>query len=153
MFQQIMLVGNLGRDPEMRYTPSGVPVATFSMAVSRRWTGQDGQPQEKTVWFRITAWRRDAELVSQYLTKGRQVLVIGEIEEPTTWTDREGNTRASLEVTARTIRFIGGRGEGIGVGEEHAAAPAPAPAGRKGRSGNAPAPGNGPELTDDDIPF
>jgi single-strand DNA-binding protein len=111
MFQQIIIVGNLGRDPEMRYTPSGVPVTSFSVATSRRWTGQDGQPQEKTVWFRVTAWRRDAELASQYLTKGRQVMVIGEMEEPSTWTDRDGNSRASLEMTARNIRFLGGRGE------------------------------------------
>lgn len=111
MFQQITIVGNLGQDPEMRYTPSGVPVTTFSVATNRRWTGQDGQTQEKTVWFRVTAWRRDAELASQYLSKGRQVLVIGEMEEARPWTDRDGNTRASLEVTARTIRFIGGRGD------------------------------------------
>ncbi len=152
MFQQIMLLGNLGSDPEMRYTPSGVPVATFSLAVNRVFNNPEGQRQEKTTWFRVTAWRRDAELVSQYLTKGRQVLIIGEIEEARPWTDREGNARASLEVTARTIRFVGGRGEGTGAGDEHASAPAPAA--RKGSSGGgAPAPGNGPELTDDDIPF
>lgn len=111
MFQQIILVGNLGRDPEMRYTPSGVPVTDFSVAVSRRWTGQDGQQQEKTVWFRVTAWRRQAELASQYLTKGRQVMVIGEVEEPDVWQDREGNYRSNLQVTARTIQFLGGRGD------------------------------------------
>lgn len=111
MFQQIILIGNLGRDPEMRYTPSGVPVTDFSVAVSRRWTGQDGQQQEKTVWFRVTAWRRQAELASQYLTKGRQVMVIGEVEEPDVWQDREGNHRASLQVTARTIQFLGSRAD------------------------------------------
>jgi single-strand DNA-binding protein len=111
MFQQIIIVGNLGRDPEMRYTPSGVPVTDFSVAVSRRWTGQDGQQQEKTVWFRVTAWRRQAELASQYLSKGRQVMVIGEVEEPDVWQDREGNYRSNLQVTARTIQFLGGRGD------------------------------------------
>ena len=111
MFQQIILVGNLGRDPEMRYTPSGVPVTDFSVAVSRRWTGQDGQQQEKTVWFRVTAWRRQAELASQFLSKGRQVMVIGEVEEPDVWQDRDGNNRASLQVTARSIQFLGSRAD------------------------------------------
>jgi single-strand DNA-binding protein len=116
MFQQITLVGNLGRDPEMRYTPSGVPVASFSVATSKRFQGQDGQWQEKTIWFRVSAWRKNAENVSQYLTKGSKVLIIGEIEEPRPWTDKEGNTQVSLEVTAQTIRFLSTRGEGMGGG-------------------------------------
>lgn len=111
MYQQITLVGNLGRDPEMRYTPSGVAVTNFSVATSRSWTGQDGQRQEKTVWFRVAAWRGLAETCNQYLTKGQRVLVVGEVEEPSTWTDQEGNTRASLEVTARTVRFLNTRAE------------------------------------------
>ena len=121
MFQQIIIVGNLGQDPEMRYTPSGVPVTNFSVATSRRWTGQDGQPQEKTVWFRVTAWEKQAEVASQYLTKGRQVMVIGEMEEARPWTDRDGNQRASLEVRVRSIQFLGGRGDmdmGGGYGGE-----------------------------------
>ena len=112
MYQQITLVGNLGNDPEMRYTPSGVPVTSFSLAVNKSWTGQDGQKQDKTTWFRVTTWRKQAEIVSQYLTKGRQVLVIGEIEDARPWTDKDGNQRASLEVTAQTVRFIGGRDGG-----------------------------------------
>ncbi len=111
MYQQITLVGNLGRDPEMRYTPSGVAVTNFSVATSRSWTGQDGQRQENTVWFRVAAWRRLAETCNQYLTKGQRVLVVGEVEEPSTWTDQEGNSRASLEVTARTVRFLNTRAE------------------------------------------
>lgn len=110
MYQNLTLVGNLGGDPEMRYTPSGLPVATFSLAVSRSWV-TDGQKQEKTVWFRVTCWRKLAETVSQYLTKGKQVLVVGEIEEARAYTDKQGNTRASLEVTAQTVRFIGQRGD------------------------------------------
>jgi len=109
MYQQITLIGNLGGDPEMRYTPSGVPVTSFSLAVNRSWTGQDGQKHDKTTWFRITVWRKQAEIVSQYLTKGRQVLVIGEVEDARPWTDKDGNPRASLEVTATSIRFFGGR--------------------------------------------
>ena len=111
MYQQITLIGNLGRDPEMRYTPSGVAVTNFSVATSRSWTGQDGQRQDKTVWFRVAAWDRQAETCNQYLTKGQKVLVVGELEEPSTWTDREGNTRASLEVRARTVRFLNSRAE------------------------------------------
>ncbi len=146
MFQQITLVGNLGQDPEMRYTPSGVPVTSFSLAVNRVWTGQDGQRQEKTTWFRVTAWRRDAELASQYLSKGRQVLVVGEMEEARPWTDKDGNQRASLEVTARTIRFIGSRGDSSGGdygNEEHAAS----------GSGSNSSGGGAPAMQDEDIPF
>ena len=82
MYQQITLIGNLGRDPEMRYTPTGLPVTSFTMAVSRNWVGQDGQRQEKTIWFRVTAWRKLAETASQYLRKGSKVLVVGELEDP-----------------------------------------------------------------------
>ena len=109
MYQQITLIGNLGADPEMRYTPNGLPVTSFRMAVSRSWTGQDGQRQEKTVWFRVTAWRKLAETASQYLTKGSKVLVVGEMEDPNAYIDKDGKPRASLEVTASTIRFLSTR--------------------------------------------
>ena len=152
MFQQITLVGNLGSDPEMRYTPSGVAVATFSLAVNRVWNDPNGQRQEKTTWFRVSAWRREAELVSQYLTKGRQVLIIGEVEEARAFTDRDGNQRASLEVTARTIRFIGGRGDGTGGTGDFQREPARAQGNGGKAGGRAPEPmDDGP--TDEDIPF
>lgn len=138
MFQQITLVGNVGRDPEMRYTPSGVPFTSFSMAVNRRWTGQDGQTQEKTLWFRVVAWRKLAETVSQYLTKGSKVLVVGELETPSTYTDREGQIRVSLEVTASTVRFLSGRSDGEG-----------APMGHSGAAVAESSPG----MSDEDIPF
>ncbi len=138
MYQQITLIGNLGRDPEMRYTPTGVPVTSFTMAVSRSWVGQDGQRQEKTTWFRVTAWRKLAETASQYLTKGSKVLVVGELEDPNAYIDREGQARASLEVTAQTIRFLSTRGE---------AGSAPVGAG-----GSAPA-DNSDAMSDEDIPF
>ena len=147
MYQQITLVGNLGRDPEMRYTPSGVAVTSFSVAVNRSWTGQDGQRQDRTTWFRISAWRRLAETCNQYLTKGQRVLVVGELEEPNTWTDREGNTRASLEVTARTVRFMNTRAESEAM------------AGGWGQSGGQNAPAGGGQEGDamasgeEDIPF
>jgi single-strand DNA-binding protein len=111
MYQHIDIVGNLGRDPEMRFTPDGTPVCNFTVAVNRRWTGADGTPAEKTTWFRVTAWRRLAEVCNQYLTKGRQVLVVGEIDT-SAWTDQEGKARASLELTAQTVKFLGaGTGE------------------------------------------
>ena len=149
MFQQITLVGNLGRDPEMRYTPSGVPVTSFSVATSRRYQGQDGQWQEKTIWFRATAWRKTAETVSQYLTKGSKVLIIGELEEPRPWTDKDGNTQVSLEVTVQTIKFLSARGENSGGGDFQRE---PSRAQGNGGQGG----GNGPSddgPTDEDIPF
>ena len=100
---------NLGGDPKMNLTQDGTPVTSFSVAASRRWRAQDGTTQEKTVWFRVSAWERQAELCNQYLTKGQRVLVVGEIEEPRIYTDREGNTRASLDVRARNVRFLSPR--------------------------------------------
>ena len=129
------------------YTPSGVAVTNFSVATSRSWTGQDGQRQEKTVWFRVAAWDRLAETSNQYLTKGQRVLVVGEMEEPSTWTDREGNTRASLEVRARTVRFLNTRAENEAL------------ASGMGQSGGQDAPmGDGPDGDpapggEEDIPF
>lgn len=149
MFQQITLVGNLGRDPEMRYTPSGVPVTSFSVAVNKRYQGQDGQWQDKTIWFRVTAWRKLAETASQYLTKGSKVLVVGELEEPRIWTDRDGQAQASLDVTAQTIRFLSSRGDTAGGGGDYQREPAPAPARGNSTPANTPA----SDLSDEDIPF
>ena len=122
MYQKTIVVGHLGRDPEMRYTPTGVPVTSFSIATTRKWTNANGEPQEKTTWFRVTCWRKLAESAAQYLKKGQAVLVEGEIDA-SAWTDKEGNPRASLELNALNWRFVGGRGEGGeaaggGVGEE-----------------------------------
>lgn len=121
MYQQITLVGNLGRDPEMRYTASGAAVTSFPVATSQRWTGADGQRNEKTIWFRVSAWERQAETCNQYLTKGQRVLVVGEMEEPYVYTDQEGNPRASLQVRARNVQFLNSRAEreamGVGGGQ------------------------------------
>ena len=116
MYQKVIIVGNLGRDPELRYTPQGTPVTTLSVATNRRWTGADGSPQEETVWFRVTAWRQLAETCAQYLTKGRQVLVEGtltpdrETGGPKVWTRQDGTSGASYDVRAFTVQFLGGRG-------------------------------------------
>jgi single-strand DNA-binding protein len=113
MYQKLTIAGNLGQDPEMRYTPDGTPVTNFSVATNRRWTTADGSEGEETVWFRVTAWRRMAEVCNEYLEKGRQVLVEGRLRPdpetggPKVWTDRNGNPRASFEVTAQTVKFLG----------------------------------------------
>jgi len=117
MYQRITIVGNLGNDPEMRYTPSGVPVTKFSVATNRRWTNADGTPGEETAWFRISAWRNLAETCNQYLSKGRQVLVEGRLVPdkdtggPRVWTGNDGVARASYELTALNVIFLGGRAE------------------------------------------
>jgi single-strand DNA-binding protein len=117
MYHKIIIVGNLGRDPEMRYTPDGTPVTTFSVATNRKWNNPDGSQGEETTWFRVTAWRRLAETCNQYLQKGRLVLIEGELKPdpatgaPRLWTGNDGITRSSFEVTARTVKFLGGRGE------------------------------------------
>jgi single-strand DNA-binding protein len=106
MYQQWIGIGNLGSDVEMRYTPAGVPVASFSLAVNKRFTNASGETTDKTVWLRVTCWRKQAEIVSTYLSKGSKVFVVGEIEEARAFTDRSGNNRASLEVTASRIVFL-----------------------------------------------
>ena len=111
------VVGNLGNDPEMRYTPSGVPVTRFSVATNRRWTSADGSPGEETTWFRVSAWRGLAETCNQYLSKGRQVLVEGRLSPdresggPRIWTGNDGVPRSSYEITALEVKFLGGRAD------------------------------------------
>lgn len=119
MYQKTIVIGNLGSDAEMRYTPSGVPVTSFSLATNRRWTNQNGEQQEKTTWFRVTIWRKQAETAAQYLKKGQLVLVEGDVEARA-YTDRDGSPRASLDLTATNWRFVGssGRGEGSGAASE-----------------------------------
>ena len=112
MYQQITVVGNLGNDPEMRYAPnSGDPVTSFSVAAGRSWTGADGQKHEKTVWFRVSIWGKQAEACATYLAKGRQVMVVGEVEAPRVFTDRDGNARAALEIKASSVQFLGQKGD------------------------------------------
>jgi len=127
MFQKVILVGNLGRDPEMRYTPGGQAVCNLSVATNRTWS-RDGEQQKETAWFRVTVWGRQAETVNQYLKKGRSVLVEGRLNpdengNPRIWTSNDGQPRASFEVTAQTIRFLGGRGEEMGFDEDQGDGP------------------------------
>lgn len=115
-FHTVILIGNLGRDPEMRYTPSGQPVTSFNVASNRSYTGSDGQKVDETIWFRITAWGKQAETCNQYLRKGSKVLVEGRLVPdknggPRIWTKQDGTPGASFEVTASTVRFLSTRGE------------------------------------------
>lgn len=112
MYQQVTLIGNLGNDPELRYTPNGTPVANFRLAVNKRWTGDNGQQHEKTTWFKVATWRRQAETCAEYLTKGSRVMVLGEIDEARPWLDNDGNPHASMEVTAQHVRFLSSRNGG-----------------------------------------
>lgn len=109
-YQQVIIVGNLGRDPEMRYLQSGVPVCNFTVAVNQV-TGSAENRTEKTVWFRVAAWRELGERCSQYLAKGRQVMVIGTVDARA-YTDNSGQPQATLELTARDVRFLGSREDG-----------------------------------------
>lgn len=106
-FNKVILVGNLGRDPELRYTPQGTPVASFSMATNERRKDKAGEMQDHVTWFRVTLWGRQAETAAQYLVKGRPVYIEGRlrVEE---WTDRDGKARHTLEVHATDMQFIGG---------------------------------------------
>ena len=111
MYQRIILIGRLGRDPESRFLPDGTPVTTFSVATDRRWTDANGQQQSKTVWFRVMAWRRLAETCNQYLSKGQLVMVEGDVQEPKPYQGKDGTWRASLDVTARSVQFLSSKGE------------------------------------------
>jgi single-strand DNA-binding protein len=121
MYHKVVLVGNLGRDPEMRYTPSGQAVTNLSVASNRRYTDSAGEQRDETVWFRVSVWGRQAETVHQYLRKGRQVLVEGTLRpdengNPRMWTGNDGQARASYEVNAQTVRFLGGRADEVDSG-------------------------------------
>jgi single-strand DNA-binding protein len=117
MFHTIIVVGNVGRDAEMRYTPSGQVVASFSVATNRQYTASSGEQVKETIWFRISAWGKQAEVCNQYVKKGMKVLVEGRLTAdqgtggPRIWTGNDGSPRASFEVTAATVRFLSSRGE------------------------------------------
>lgn len=138
-FNKIILIGNLGRDPELRYTPQGTPVCSFTVATNEKRKDRAGETQDFTTWFRVTLWGRQAETASQYLTKGRPIYVEGKLrlEE---WTDRDGKQRHTLEVHATDMQFIGG-----GRADE---------AGATGsKVSTAEQVSSEADLSDDDIPF
>jgi single-strand DNA-binding protein len=116
-YQTVILVGNLGRDPEMRYTPSGQAVTNLSLAVNDDYTNSQGERIKRTIWVRVSTWGKQAENCNQYLKKGSKVLVEGRLTAdpatggPRIWTGQDGQTRASYEVSAVTVRFLSSRGE------------------------------------------
>lgn len=129
MYQKIIVAGNLGGDPEMRYMPDGTPVTNFSLATNKKWTDKaTGEPKEETCWFRVAVWRGQAESVNEYLSKGRQCIVEGKLKpDPTTggpriWTRPDGTVGATYEITADVVRFIGSKDD---VGESGAPARSP----------------------------
>jgi single-strand DNA-binding protein len=118
---KMLVIGNLGGDPEMRYMPNGDPVTSFSVATNRRYTTRDGEQREETEWFRVTTWRQLAEQCNQYLTKGRRVYVEGRLKT-STWTGQDGQTRITVEIDANQVVFLdsgpmGQGGEGGPGGE------------------------------------
>ena len=142
MYHTIIIVGNLGKDPEMRYTPSGQAVTSFSVATNRKYTSSNGEQVNETIWFRVSAWGKTAEICNQYLKKGSKVLVEGRLTPdkntggPRIWQKQDGTSGASFEVTAGTVRFLTSRGEGDASG-----------GGMPADSGDLSAP------AEDDIPF
>ena len=128
MYHTIIIVGNVGRDPEMRYTPSGQAVTSFSVASSRNYTGSNGQKVEETIWFRVSAWGKQAETCNNYLRKGSKVLVEGRLTpgengSPRIWNRNDGTAGASYEVSASTVRFLSSRNEAGGAPVEEGGAP------------------------------
>jgi single-strand DNA-binding protein len=123
MYQTIIIAGNLGRDPEMRYTQGGQAVTNFSVAVNDNYTNSQGERVERTIWFRVSTWGKQAEICAQYLKKGRKVLVEGRlVADPATGSPRvfsrqDGSTGSSFEISASTVRFLSSRDEQGGTGE------------------------------------
>ncbi len=119
---KVMIIGHLGRDPEMRYTPSGRPVTTFSVATSRSWNTVDGERHQETEWFNIVAWGNLAEICKQYLTKGQQVYIEGRLQTRK-WEDKEGNKHSSVEIVANGMMMLGERRDANSHHAEEAEAP------------------------------
>jgi len=118
MYELTLIVGRVGRDPELRMTPHGLPVTNFSVAVNHRYTDPQGQLQERVKWYRITAWRKLAEACAQYVKKGQRILVEGEVDAAA-WVDsKDGSARAALELTATTVRFLSEREEPSDAGAQ-----------------------------------
>lgn len=142
---KVILVGRLGNDPEVRMTTGGQAVASFSVATNERWTGKNGEPEERTEWHRIVAWGRLAELCREYLQKGSQVYVEGRLQTRE-YEDKDRIKRRVTEINAREVVFLSGRGQGKG-------APAPEEGGEVSYASRRPVGPAEPAVADDDIPF
>ena len=135
MYQLLTIIGRLGADPELRYTPAGVPVCSFDVATDKTWNNDQGQKQTETTWHRVTVWRKQAETCAQYLSKGKMVLVTGSVKA-NGYTNRNGQIAASLEVTADQVKFLSSSGAGAADG-----------------AGGGQAPVGGEAIQADEIPF
>ncbi|HJX34042.1 MAG TPA: single-stranded DNA-binding protein [Desulfatiglandales bacterium] len=133
---KVILVGNLGSDPEVRYTPSGRAVANFSLATTEKYTNKEGEKEERTEWHRIVAWARLGEICGEYLTKGSQVYIEGRIQTRS-WEDRDGNKRYTTEIVAQAMQMLGGSKKGGVVASAEESHPSEEPI----------------SIPDDDIPF
>lgn len=142
MVNKVILVGNLGRDPEMRSLPSGQPVANFSVATSRRYKDRDGNRKDETEWHNVVCFGKQAEIAGQYLNKGKMVFIEGRIQTRS-WEDKEGKKQYRTEIICENFQMLGSRGDGSGGGR----AGGPVPTGESGGGDHA------PDLGDDDIPF
>src|SRR4051794_34852939 len=143
---KVILVGNLGRDAELRYTPGGAAVATLNMATTETWNDKEGQRQEKTEWHRVILWGKQAETLNQYLQKGKQIYVEGRLQTRQ-WDDKDGNKRYTTEVRGDRVVLLSSGGGGLGGGGRSATRTGSAsPDGPMGG-------GMGGELTGDGIPF
>src|SRR4051812_31589311 len=152
---KVILVGNLGRDAELRYTPGGAPVATLNLATTEVWNDKaSGQKQEKTEWHRIVLWGKSAESLSEYLTKGKQIFVEGRLQTRK-WQDKDGNDKYTTEIRADRIPLLGGGGGGGGGASMGGGTRPQRGASAGAGSGGDHEPMGEPisELTDDDIPF
>ena len=149
----MILVGNLGRDAELRYTPGGAAVSKFSIATTEIWNDKGGQRQERTEWHNIDLWGKQAETLSEYLVKGKQVYIEGRLQTDE-YTDKEGIKRKSTKVRCDRVVLLGGGGGGAGVGRSQPRAAAVGAGGGGGGGGDHEPMGEPiSELTDDDIPF
>ena len=148
---KVILVGNLGRDAELRYTPGGAPVATLNLATTEVWNDKGGQKQEKTEWHRVVLWGKSAESLNEYLVKGKQIYVEGRLQTRQ-WDDKDGNKRYTTEIRGDRVVLLssgGGGGAGGGGGRSQSRGASAPSAPMDEPMGGEP----GSELTDDDIPF
>lgn len=151
---KVILIGRLGRDPELKYTPSGAPVCKFSLATDSVWKDKTGEQQQQTEWHNIVAWNKLAEICGQYLTKGKQVYIEGSIRSRQ-WEDKQtGAKRTAYEIVARQMTMLGSRSDAERAPSSGSPA-APRPEGEPVDTAPPPEPASssGPEITDEDIPF
>jgi single-strand DNA-binding protein len=148
---KVILIGRLGKDPEVKYTPSGSPVAKFSLATDEAFKDRSGEQQKRTEWHNIVAWNKLAEICGQYLTKGKQVYIEGSIRSRQ-WEDQAGNKRTAYEIIARTMQMLGSKADSDRVATA-AAAPPPSAERAPMEKPAAAEPTAEPEITDEDVPF